>query len=105
LYQDRIVQDPYKTDKYGNIYYVLYDPLEPTDTLTFLNQEYARIAKREGKTAKLKLSDGFKLNDKSTWKYTDEILIYEFYKDLTYNNQLYAYDFYDFKRNSRLCGG
>ncbi len=92
----RTVQDPYKTDKYGNIYYVLYDPLDPTDTLTFLNQEYARIAKREDKTATLKLSSGFDLNDKSTWKYTDEILIYEFYKDLTYNNQLYAYDFYDF---------
>ena len=24
------------------------------------------------------------------------LAIYEFYKDLTYNNQLYAYDFYDF---------
>ena len=93
----RTVQDPYKTDKYGNIYYILYEPLAPTDTLTFLNQEYATITRREDKTAKLKLSNGFDINDKSTWKYTDEILIYEFYKDLTYNNQLYSYNFEDFK--------
>ena len=96
----KTVQDPYKTDKYGNIYYVLQDAIDSNEeggNQSFLKQEYATINKQDSISAKLKLSERFKLNDPITWTYTDQILVYEYYKDLTYNNDLYKYDFNDFK--------
>lgn len=93
------VKDPYKTDSYGNVYYVLQDSLTEADTLSFLNNEYSRIEKVNGSVARLLLTgrgSGFNLNDPSTWSYSDQILIYEFFSDLTYNNMLYIYDFSEF---------
>lgn len=92
------VKDPTQTDKYGNVYYVLENQITETDSnVNFLNNNYATIKKSEEKTAKLKLSSGFNINNPGDWSYTDQIIAYEFYKDLTYKNELYAYNFNDFK--------
>lgn len=98
------VKDPRKTDSYGNVYYVLKDSLVDENGVsvsntTFLNNEYARIEKVEGSAARLLLtgkSTGFNVNNPATWAYSDQILIYEFFSDLTYNNMLYIYDFSEF---------
>lgn len=95
----RIWQDPedQKTDKYGNIYYELEDSLTEEDTLNFLNNDYSLIQEVGTETGKLKLSGNFKANDPTTWEYYDQIIVYEFYKDLTSNNKLYSYNFNQFK--------
>lgn len=92
------VKDPTQTDKYGNVYYVLENQITETDTnVNFLNNSYATIKKVEDQTATLKLSSSFDINEPDKWSYTDQIIAYEFYKDLTYKNELYAYNFKDFK--------
>lgn len=92
----RVEKDPTETDEYGNIYYVLKDALEADETGSFLNQEYAVIEELASQTGLLTLSSGFKINDPTSWSYSDQILVYEFYKDLSSNNALFKYDFNDF---------
>lgn len=97
------VKDPTQTDKYGNIYYVLENQITETDSnVNFLNNTYATITKDDSRTATLKLSSGFNINDTDSWSYTDQIIAYEFYKDLTYKNELYAYNFKDFKAGVKV---
>ena len=94
-----IEKDPYETDEYGNVYYVLKDVIAEGEGVGFLNNEYSVIQKLENQEAVLKLKGKettFNINNPTTWSYSDQILIYEFYKDLTYNNTLYKYNFSDF---------
>lgn len=95
----RIEKNPYKTDKYGNIYYVLRDALTAQETNSFLNNDFSVIQQYTGRVATLKVTGeggNFDLNNPETWSYSDQILVYEFYKDLTSGNQLYTFDFNDF---------
>lgn len=93
-------------DSYGNKYYVLKTIVGDTGENVFLERNYTTIERMIDrvsgstniyKTATLKLSECFNLNDTSTWKYSDQIIVYEYYKDLTPNNIFYSNSFEDFK--------
>ncbi len=71
-------------DSFGNFYY----ELKTYDDVEFLNDTFTTINVVEGANTNLKLSQSFNINNTSTWTYTDEILVYEFYKDLSYMNTL-----------------
>lgn len=102
-------------DEYGNYYYNLkplkedlsYDPTNgwTEGDVKFLAStyraiyEYSSIASDGTKNdyTYLKLSQGFDINNTSTWTYTDQIIMYEYYKDLSYINNLSVYQISDFK--------
>ena len=86
-------------DKYGNKYYVL-----STDGTDFLEDSVIEINPADKKTT-LKTSQHFDLNNPSTWTYTDQIIVYEYYKDLSYTNNLSKYQFSDFEWVSDVLGG
>ena len=81
-------------DKYGNKYYVL-----STDGTKFLQSSIIEIEEADKGTV-LETSQNFDLNDTSSWTYTDQIIVYEYYKDLSYTNILSKYQFSRFEYNS-----
>lgn len=82
-----------EADLYGNPYYELNIP----DDVNIFSDNFS-LLKTNG-SATVKFSGGFKLNDTSTWKTGDQILIYEYYRDLSYKNELRQYSI------SELCDG
>ncbi len=78
-------------DNFGNAYYELDVP----DDVNFLSSKYSLLKKSSTPTT-LKLSSGFKINDYETWTTSDQIIVYEYYKDLSYNNSLSKFKFSDF---------
>lgn len=78
-----------KTDAYGNSYYIL----KTIQDVNFLTNEVIKVNKVSGAKAFLKLSDGFDINDPSSWNYADQIIVYEYYSDLSYRNTLSRYTF------------
>lgn len=93
-------------DSYGNKYYVLKTIVGDTGENVFFDRDYTTIERmidsvsgstNNYKTATLKLSTDFDLNNTSTWNYSDQIIVYEYYKDLTPNNIFYSNSFEDFK--------
>ena len=71
------------------------DALDEDEKGTFLKYEYAKIDKQNS-NALIELSEHFNVNNPSSWTYSDQIIVYEFFKDLTFHNELYKYNFNDF---------
>ena len=88
-------------DKFGNPYYELDVP----DDVDFLESGYSLLKKNPSMSATLKLSSGFNINDINTWTTGDQIIVYEYYKDLSYNNSLSKFKFSEFYPNSLGGGG
>lgn len=84
-------------DNFGNPYYELDVP----DDVNFLAEEYS-ILKKSETSATLKLSNGFDINNYASWTTSDQIIVYEYYKDLSYNNSLSKYKFSDFESGVTL---
>lgn len=80
-----------ETNEYGNKYYVLQE----IEDVNFLDRNVVTVTQRVD-NALLMLSSGFDINDFETWTYTDQIIVYEYYKDLSYNNNLSRYTFSEF---------
>lgn len=82
------------TDKFGNALYeiVSQNKLNNNVVVRYLDPSYS-ILKKTGDTTTLKLTDDFDLNNRSTWGMVDQILVYEYYKNLSYNNDLNKYSF------------
>lgn len=79
-------------DNFGNPYYELDVP----DDVNFLSSKYS-LLKKNASTVTLKLSTGFNINDCTSWTTSDQVIVYEYYKDLSYNNSLSKFKFSDFK--------
>lgn len=98
----RVVKSETELDEYGNSMYVL---MENSD-VHFLESNYTVLARQDNEQATLVLTGkegkAFDLNDVSTWSYTDQIIVYEFYKDLSVNNSLNSYTIGDFKTGVTL---
>ena len=84
-------------DKFGNPYYELDIP----DDVNFLETGYS-LLKKSGSSATLTLSGGFDINNINTWTTSDQIIVYEYYKDLSYNNSLSKFKFSDFESGVTL---
>ncbi len=81
-----------ETDDYGNKLYVLMG----IDGVNFLSSDYS-VLSTTSYNAKIKFSSGdVDLNKSSSWSYTDQIIIYEYYKDLSVSNTFSPYTIYDF---------
>ena len=107
-----VEQSEEEMDEYGNYYYVLktikddvkYDETAKEwyqDDIKFLASEYRAIYEYSNSTNNaytyLRLSKDFDLNNPSNWTYTDQIIMYEYYKDLSYINNLSKYKVSDFQ--------
>ena len=96
----RVVQSDSLTNNYGNPYYLLESKnITPGDTyIRYLEPSYFSLEKLDPAehSVNLKTSSLFDINDPDTWSYLDQVLIYEYYKDLTYNNDLSNFIFEDF---------
>lgn len=91
----RVEQSEVEVDSWGNKFYVLSE----LDGVKFLDKAYSILSVQNGENAELKFTgkgSGFNLNDAQTWSYTDQIIMYEYYKDLSYNNNLSRYDISNF---------
>ena len=88
------------TDKFGNALYeiVSQNALNSNVVVRYLDPSYS-ILKKTTNTTTLKLTDGFNINDRSTWGMVDQILVYEYYKNLSYNNDLSKYSFGEIMAN------
>lgn len=95
-----VQKDESKRDAYGNIYYVLKDALQEGEVGEFLNPEYSTIIEDSSAKTVLKFigngTNNFNINDPSTWAYSDQIILYEYYRNLSFNNTLYRYNIEDF---------
>lgn len=80
------------TDKFGNAYYTLVSHSD--ENMSFLQKAYTTI-EETGTTIRLKLSTNFNINDINSWTQQDQILVYEYFSDETYNNSLRKYSFND----------
>ena len=94
-------------DEYGNPYYVLKEIddtnfLISTYTTIFVWEEVDEKDTDQKNVATIKLSDSFDLNDPQTWTYSDQIIMYEYYKDLSYNNELSKYPISKFKTGLKV---
>ncbi len=98
----RVEKSESLTDVYGNAYYVLQSLNGNSivdKNVHFLDPSYSVLTTTTNE-ATLKLSSGFNINDKATWTLGDQILVYEYYSDLTIGNDLSRYGFADFYRTS-----
>ena len=92
----RVYKSDSEYDAYGHAYYML-DALDKNVDYFDLSSDKIVKIQKDG-TVKLKLSSGFSINDSSTWDTIDQVLIYEYFKDLTLSNDLVKkYKFTDFK--------
>lgn len=88
-----------KTDKFGNALYeiVSQNELNNNVVVRYLDPSYSLLHKTTD-TATLKFSAGFNINDRTTWKTIDQVLLYEYYKNISIvMNDLGAYKFSDIK--------
>ena len=97
------------TDSYGDPYYILSSLNNWSITnknVHFLDPDYTILTKTAD-TVELKLSENFDINKPynvnqttgektSNWKISDQILVYEYYKDLTVGNDFSKYSFAKF---------
>ena len=92
-------------DAYGDYYYVLSEYVEEGKDVKFLDPSYVSIYENDKDTlndktkyyqAQFKLSTGFDINKQSSWSYSDQIIMYEYYKDLSYANDWSSYTITDF---------
>ena len=81
------------TDKFGNAYYVL--KAYKDEDIHFLQGAYSTIEKVNS-TVTLTLHNGFSINDFSSWNPQDQILVYEYFNDASYSNNLRQYSFSEF---------
>ncbi len=88
-----------ETDNLGNPYYFLIkeEDLKTSndEVVKFLDQKYSTV-EETGLNFTFKLSNGFNINNVTSWSKQDQILIYEYFKDETYRNPLRKYNFNDF---------
>lgn len=70
-------------DDYGHPYYML-DAVEPREN--YFTNKIVKITKTG--TDKIHLSSGFDINKSSDWSVTDQVLVYEYFKDLSLSNEL-----------------
>ncbi len=90
-YYYTVYENDTDTDGYGNNYYNLLS----YDSVNFLDTTYRTIA--ETGTATIKLSTSFVLNNTGTWSYSDQVLMYEYYKNSSYTNTLRKYTISELK--------
>ena len=91
-YRVECPEKPVQVDEYGHPYYLLKVVDKNVD---YFNDEIVSIEK-DG-TTKVHLSSGFSINDSNTWDTLDQILIYEYFKDLSLSNEIVRkYQFTDF---------
>lgn len=92
----RIKEHATATDEYGHPYYVLTALDEGT---SYFEDAIIQI-KKVGDT-ELKLSSGFDVNNSRNWSTLDQILVYEYFKDLSLSNGIRrTYQFSDFLNGS-----
>lgn len=106
-----VEQSSEEMDEYGNYYFTLKpikgdyeykDNQWTQEDVKFLAETYRTIFEYSGNNKNytyLELSSDFNINDQGTWTYTDQIIMYEYYKDLSYINNLSSYRISDFKNN------
>ena len=94
----RVYKSDSEYDDYGHAYYMLDALDRNVDYFDFSNDKIVKIQK-DG-TVTLKLTQNFSINNSSSWKLIDQILIYEYFKDLSLSNDLVKkYKFTDFNYN------
>lgn len=109
----KVEQSQTLRDGNGNKYYLLKTIVSDSTPGTYFNSEYQTIEKlvatesgavkkdADGnivyQNATLKLSTDFDLNDPTSWEYTDQIIVYEYYSNLSTSNMFYANSFEDFR--------
>ena len=76
----RVTKSDTLFDDYGHAYYVLDFKDNSTNYFDSL------ITITSSGTKNLKFSSGFNINDYTTWTVCDQVLIYEYFKDLTLSN-------------------
>ncbi len=91
----RVEKSKTLSDAYGNLYYLL----SSIDGGNFLENAYTTITKTANST-ELKTSKDFDINDVSTWTYSDQVLIYEYFKNTSYENSLRKYDFFYYTQDN-----
>lgn len=80
-------------DDYGTAYF----ELDAVDTSVNYFEDVTVTIEKIG-TANLKLSTSFDINNKSSWTFIDQVLVYEYFKDLSLSNGLRRTNkFSDFK--------
>ena len=91
-----------EADKDGNLYYVLKGTnVSSTNNTKFLGDQVVKITKLSNKTV-LKLSRYFDINNVDSWTSTDQIIVYEYFKDITYKNSLSSSSFSSFTSGVQL---
>lgn len=89
----RVQESEDEFDDYGHAYFKLY--VDDTDTPYFQNTNVTIV---KSGTQKIKLSSRFDINDRESWTYMDQVLVYEYFKDLSLSNGLVrTYQFEDFE--------
>lgn len=94
----RVAPSDQNFDSYGHPYYMLA-PVDKNVDFFIDNSTYTIKIKHEGTTSSIRLSSGFDINDIYTvdnatkkinvkWNIEDQILVYEYFKDLSLSNDL-----------------
>ena len=95
----RIKESTTDFDDYGQAYYNLDVKDSTINYFTNVNVSIKKTAA----TKILQLSNGFDINKKTSWTFTDQVLVYEYFKDLTLSNGLRRTNkFSDFKYSNSL---
>ena len=82
-----------ESDKDGHLYYKLVS-YEGSNFLVSPNEYKVEVEKNSNQ--KIKLSPDFNLNNPASWKIGDQILVYEYYSNPKYTNNLLEYSFDNF---------
>jgi len=90
----RIYESDEYFDSYGHPYYMI-DAVEPREKY-FTNRTVSLT--KSSTQANVKLSSTFDINNVGSWTATDEVLVYEYFKDLSLSNEIVRNNkFMDFK--------
>lgn len=79
----RVYQSDEYYDDYGHPYYLI-DAVEPRED--YFTNKVVKITKNG--TDKVHLSQTFNINDSSKWTATDQVLVYEYFKNLSLSNEI-----------------
>ncbi len=89
----RVYESDEYFDDYGHPYYML-DAVEKR--IDYFTDRVVKLTKNS--QVNVKLSSGFDINNVSSWTATDEVLVYEYFKDLSLSNEIVRNNkFMDFK--------
>lgn len=93
-----VEQSKTKTDKFGNALYEIVSQKELNENVNvrYLDPSYTVLKTTTEKT-KLKISAGFNINKRNTWTLQDEVLVYEYFKNNYFTNDLSKYGFDDLR--------